>query len=205
MNGKYLYAKRFRDMPHNQVRDLEASLLEEVCKDVRTKPKLLPLSGETFHLKSANTQPDARLDISARGVWSTMEKTFFDVRVFHDGNQSNSGPIDKVFLKHEAEKKRTYNDRILEVEKSTFTPLVFSTSGGMGKEAEAFHKRIVSLIAIKRGTPYSETMAHVRRKLRFSILRSTLAAIRGHRGMATKWADDTDSDVNLIPQGTTMC
>ena len=112
----------YRDMRHNQIRDLEASLLEEVCKDVRTEPKLLPLTGETFKLKTTNTRPDARLDITARGVWNTVDKTFFDVRVFHDGNKSNSGPIDKVFQKHEAEKKRTYNSRVLEVEKSTFTP-----------------------------------------------------------------------------------
>ena len=90
-----------------------------------------------------------------------MDKTFFDVRVFHDGNKSNSGPIDKVFQKHEAEKKRTYNSRVLEVEKSTFTPLVFSTSGSMGKEAEAFHKRIATLISNKRGTPYSDTISHI--------------------------------------------
>ena len=84
-------------MRHNQIRDLEAiSLLEEVCKDVRTEPKLLPLTGETFNLKTTNTRPDARLDISARGVWNTMDKTLFDVRVFHDGNKSNDGPIDRV-------------------------------------------------------------------------------------------------------------
>ena len=196
----------YRDMRHNQIRDLEASLLEEVCKDVRTEPKLLPLTGETFKLKTTNTRPDARLDITARGVWNTMDKTFFDVRVFHDGNKSNSGPIDKVFQKHEAEKKRTYNSRVLEVEKSTFTPLVFSTSGSMGKEAEAFHKRIATLISNKRGTPYSDTISHIRRKLRFSILRTTLAAIRGHRGRAVQWCDDTNSDINLIPGWTSnMC
>ena len=196
----------YRDMRHNQIRDLEASLLEEVCKDVRTEPKLLPLTGETFKLKTTNTRPDARLDITARGVWNTVDKTFFDVRVFHDGNKSNSGPIAKVFQKHEAEKKRTYNSRVLEVEKSTFTPLVFSTSGSMGKEAEAFHKRIATLISNKRGTPYSDTISHIRRKLRFSILRTTLAAIRGHRGRAVQWCDDTNSDINLIPGWTSnMC
>ena len=164
------------------------------------------LIGETFKLKTTNTRPDARLDITARGVWNTVDKTFFDVRVFHDGNKSNSGPIDKVFQKHEAEKKRTYNSRVLEVEKSTFTPLVFSTSGSMGKEAEAFHKRIATLISNKRGTPYSDTISHIRRKLRFSILRTTLAAIRGHRGRAVQWCDDTNSDINLIPGWTSnMC
>ena len=34
-----------------------------------------------------------------------MDKTFLDVRIFHDGNKSNSGPIDKAFLSHKAETK----------------------------------------------------------------------------------------------------
>ena len=116
-----------------------------------------------------------------------MEKTFYDVRVFHDGNTSNDGPIEQVFRKHEQEKKRVYNDKIIQVEKSSssFTSLGFSTSGGLGKEAETLHKRLVKLISEKRGTPYSDTMSHVRRKLRFSILRTTLAAIRGFKERST--------------------
>ena len=94
-----------------------------------------------------------------------------------------------------------YNDRIIQVEKSSFTPLVFSTSGGMGKEAETLHKRLVKLISEKRGTPYGDTMSHARRKLRFSILRTTLAAIRRFRGRSTNWTDDVNSDINIIPDG----
>ena len=122
---------------------------------MQREPPLLPLSGETFDLRSVNTAAEARLDISARGIWNTVDKTFFDVRVFHPGAASNKcKTIDKAFEKHEEEKKRTYNKRILEVEKATFTPLVFSTSGGMGNEAEKFHKRLASLLAQKRDTPY---------------------------------------------------
>jgi hypothetical protein len=190
----------YTDMRHNQIRNLEATFLREVCHDVQLEPKLLPLTGETFTLKSANTRPDARSDVSARGVWRTMDKTFLDVRIFHDGNKSNSGPIEKVFLSHEAEKKRVYNQRIIEVEKSYFTPLVFSTSGGMGIEAAKYHKRLATLISTKRGIPYSDAISHIRCKLRFSILKTTLTAVRGYRGTATKWGDGINSDINLIPQ-----
>ena len=128
-----------------------------------------------------------------------MEKTFFDFSVFHDGNASNSGPIDKVFQKHEQEKKRVYNDRVVQVEKSTFTPLVFSTSGAMVKESNEIAQETSFTHLIKKGTPYSETMSHVRRKLRFSILRTPLAAIRGYRGRLTDWSDDINNDINIIP------
>jgi hypothetical protein len=37
-----------------------------------------------------------------------------------------------VLQNAEQEKKRAYNDRIIEVENGTFTPLVFGTNGAMG-------------------------------------------------------------------------
>ena len=188
----------FVSMRHNQIRDLEAILMSEVCKDVQREPPLLPLSGEMFDLRSTNTASEARLDISARGIWNTVDKTFFDVRVFHPGAESNKAiSIDAAFERHEQEKKRTYNRRVLEVEKATFTPLVFSTTGGMGKEAEKFHKRLAALISEKRMTPYSDCMSYLRRKLSFCLLRTVLAALRGYRGKAAK-IDDCNMDINLL-------
>ena len=48
---------------HNELRDLTASLLTDVCHNVATEPPLQPLGGESFNLRSANTNPQARLDI----------------------------------------------------------------------------------------------------------------------------------------------
>ena len=42
--------------------------------------------------------------------------------------------IPAMYISHEIEKKRKYNSRVLNVEKAAFTPLVFSTTGGMGKK-----------------------------------------------------------------------
>ena len=36
-------------------------------------------------------------------------------------------------------KKREYGDRVREVELASFTPLVFSTTGGMGREGAVFY------------------------------------------------------------------
>ena len=85
-------------MRHNQIRDLEANLMSEVCKDVQKELQLLPLSGEAFEWRSTNIAAEARLDISARGIWNTVDKTFFDVRIFHPGAQSNkAATIDAAF------------------------------------------------------------------------------------------------------------
>ena len=189
----------FVSMRHNQIRDLTANmLLEAGCKDVMPEPPLIPLSGETFSLRSTNTSPDARADVCARGVWNTMDKTFLDIRVFHHAAPSNqSASMDDTFKKHEDEKKRQYNKRILEVEKATFTPLVFSTMGGTGIEADKFYKRVASLIAVKRDIPYSVCASYIRRKLSFCLLRTVLIAFRGYRGRPVK-KEDPNSDINLI-------
>ena len=77
-------------MRHNEVRDLTASLLSEVCGDVQIEPTLIPLSGEAQFYRSANVSPDARLDVSARGFWGDrFSRTMFDVRVFHPNAPSS--------------------------------------------------------------------------------------------------------------------
>ena len=133
-----------------------------------TEPHLLPVTGEEFNLRSTTTADDARLDIAARGVWRAMDKVLFDVRIFHPSAASNAAATDP-FLKHEQEKKRTYNQRVIDVEKASFVPLVFSTNGTMGKEADKFHKRLATLLLLKRNISYSEAISYIRRRLRFSI------------------------------------
>ena len=184
---------------HNQIRDIEAKLLAEVCHDVVIEPPLLPLTGEQFPLRSTNVAAEARLDISARGVWRPMDKIFFDVRIFHPTAVSNNASSDP-FRKHELEKKRTYNQRVIDVEKASFVPLVFSTNGAMGKEAESFNKRMATLLSIKRNISYSDAISFVRRKLRFSILRTSLIALRGYRRPVVNQQINEDSDIDLIPR-----
>ena len=54
-------------MRHNEIRDVTAKLLTEVCHNVTIEPPLQPLSGETFTYRSTLVSTDARLDIKARG------------------------------------------------------------------------------------------------------------------------------------------
>ena len=168
---------------HNEVRDLTASMLRETCHNIRVEPHLQPLTGETMAHKTANTDPGARLDISACGVWGgRFERTFFDVRVFNPSARSNRATsLKSTYRKHELEKKRHYEERILEVERSSFTPLVMSATGGMGPLATTFYSRLASMLADKQGTPYSKTIQWVRCKLSFALLRTAILCIRGCR------------------------
>ena len=121
-------------MRHDRIRDLEANILKDICKDVRIEPELLPVGNVV--VDSSNTAEKARLDVSAIGIWSPMERTFLDVRIVHPNSASyRDKTIEKIYEMHEKEKKRSYNQRIMQVERATFTPLVFSTTGGMAPES----------------------------------------------------------------------
>ena len=186
-------------MRHNKIRDLEASILKDICKDVKVEPQLLPIENNT--IASSNTKQKPRLDVSAVGIWSPMERTFLDVRVVHPNAPSYRGKtIEKIYEENEKEKKRTYNQRIVQVEKASFTPLVFTTSGGMAPECTKFHKKIAEHISRKTKEEYSHVMSHLRTRLRFTLLRSTLVAIRGERGKSRNSKENiTDLSFNMIP------
>ena len=189
-------------MRHNNLRDVEASLLREVCKDVRVEPDLLPIGQSGT--KSKKTAAKARLDVSAVGIWSACERTFLDVRVMHPNSPSyREMTPEQLYEKHENEKKAAYNERILQIEKGSFTPLVFSTTGGMGPESIKFHKRVAELIAVKRNEQYADVMNHIRTKLRFALLKSVLISIRGQRGKSRKDDPLSDLSINLIPDRAT--
>ena len=193
----------FVNLRHNALRDTEAALLKEVCHDVRLEPGLMPIENtdDFFALASTSVEENARLDISARGVWSSMDKVFFDIRVTHPNTQSNEQkPPAQIYKENEKEKKRKYNERVINIEKATFTPLVFTTSGGMGPECQRLNKRIAELLSIKRKEQYSDVIAYIRKRIRFSLLRATLIAIRGYRGRDTgnKVTELSDVAFNLV-------
>ena len=49
-------------------------------------------------------------------------------------------PLTQCYCQAELDKKRKYDERIREVERGTFSPLVFSSSGGMGPSATVVYK-----------------------------------------------------------------
>ena len=99
----------FPTIRHNEIRDITASLLTEVCNNVATEPALQPLNGESMTARSANTDDGVRADIRARGFWNRSQDAFFDVRVFYPNASSNrSTNATSVYRRHEQAKKREY-------------------------------------------------------------------------------------------------
>ena len=93
---------------HNELRDLTGSFLSEVCIDVQIEPELQPLEGR------------------ARGFWGTRHQdTFFDVKVFNPNASSNKKfTLSSCYNHNERIKKRSYEERINEIEGGSFTPIL---------------------------------------------------------------------------------
>ena len=65
----------------------------------------------------------------------------------------------QIYKKHENKKKRQYAKRVMEIEQGTFTPLVFTTTGGMADDCVRYHSRLAELIANKKGEIYSRAIS----------------------------------------------
>ena len=72
---------------HDNVRNAIAEYLRQICKDVTIEPHLIPIESEKFQQKGNNADK-ARLDVAARGLWSTFERTLADVRIFNPNSES---------------------------------------------------------------------------------------------------------------------
>ena len=59
----------FPSIYHNEVRDLTASLLNEVCSDVGVEPVIQPVNGKPLQFATANREDGAHLYVVARGFW----------------------------------------------------------------------------------------------------------------------------------------
>ena len=102
---------------HNKIRDLTANMLRDVSNDAEVEVKLMPLTGEQLQYRSAITGVEARLDIRARSFWVRGQEAFLDIRVFDpNANKNLNATLPRCHKINEKEKKRNYNNRILQIE-----------------------------------------------------------------------------------------
>ena len=175
---------------HDEVRDVTYDMLKEVSRDVSKEPLLQKLTGEKFTYKTAVTNQEARVDVSARDFWTRGQKAFFDVRIFEPLAHTYKGmSLEQAHIHNEQEKMRKYRERIQQVEQGSFTPLVFTTSGGMSKQSQCFFKRLAELMAEKKNETKGYFSKWMRVRLSFAILRSALICLRGSRSSKQKNVD----------------
>ena len=71
----------------------------------------------------------------------------------------------------------------MQVEHGTFTPLVMSTTGGMGRESRKFYARLSEMISEQRKENYAFIASWIRRKLSFVLANSLCICLRGRRSV----------------------
>ena len=99
---------------------------------------------------------------------------------------------------NEREKKRKYAARIREIEKGSFTPLVFSVSGGCGKECDVVLKKLATMIAKKTHNTHSSIMSWMRTQISFTLLRSCIVRLRGWRREKKRFDEINDTDPEIV-------
>ena len=73
------------------------------------------------------------------------------MRVFNCFAVTNhSSALVATFRQYEGKKHCPYEERVHEVEHGNFTPLVFSSSGGMGMAATTMYKPLAHLLSAKQ-------------------------------------------------------
>ena len=149
-------------MRHDNVRNVEAEFLDEVCRGVEKEPGLLLVEPENFE-KRAITGDMARLDIVATGLFGNMGKTYFNARVTHPNAPSYYKMTKKrLYAINEKKKNDAYLERCLQSEKAGFIPLVYYTTGGTGPACEEYHKRLPPLLASKKRDSYASVLNHIK-------------------------------------------
>ena len=187
-------------MRHNEIRDTFANLMKDVCFDVELEPKLQTLEGETFDNKTTTTEDEARLDIKANGLWDTrFNRNFVDVKVFNPHAKSCPKAIKEAYKHHESQKRLKYEERIVEVENSSFNPLIFATTGGAAPTAAKVMTRIAFKLSEKGKDSYADIMGYIRTKVNFSLLKSSVLCLRGCRALKRQ-PQTVDSSIGAIVQ-----
>ena len=117
---------RLVSLGHNDIRDLTAKILREICNDIKLETNLIPLTGERLQYRSAITGNESRLDIRFQSFWVRGQEVFLDMWIFDpNANRYLNITLPRCQEINEREKKRNYDNRTLQIEHGTFTPLVF--------------------------------------------------------------------------------
>ena len=135
----------------------------------------------------------ARLDVSARNLWSPLAKEFIDGCLIpkRQAKANWDKSIPQMYKSHEGAKKQGYlpmpgycrwrREPLLQ------QYLVHPGVRGMGKEADRLLvlRRMAERMSIKRGGNYNSVVSFLRRRFRFDLLKTCVIAMRGYKKPTT--------------------
>ena len=160
-----------------------------------TEPTLQQLTGKSLHERTANITDQARADIAARVFLISGQQTLFDIRVFNPmARRYGSQELTKACEINEREKKRQYNARILEIEHGSFTPLLMTALGGVGRETSEFYSPLSESIVERRKEQFSVKENGYHGKKSFALVKCISMGVRGSRLIYPLRAIDLEND-----------
>ena len=138
------------------------------------------------------TTDGARLDMSASGFWGgggggrRFERTFLMYICFTPTCNRTLSSLPSLYHRHERQTRvrAKYEQRIRDVERSTFCPLIWSTSGLTGPAATRFLKCLADKLSEKTEEPFCTTRGWLRCRLGFALTRLPVMCLRGSRSRA---------------------
>ena len=136
-----------------------------------------------MHYHCAIVANEAHLDVKAQGcLGAKYSQDYFDVKVFNPYAKTyRKRFLTMVYSQLEQLERRLYDQHIRKVEHGLFTPLIFSSTGGLGRTANITFQRLTSLLAAKWSEPYSVLTGWLCCHISFSLTRSAIACLCGSR------------------------
>ena len=122
---------------HNELRGLIASLLMEVyCSGMANEPRLQQL----LLRACANRDNGAHMDIVCWWFWRDKkgESILWYSHFSPHAPSNRHSSLPSTYRTHKGKKKRESLQYIRDIEHRSFSPFVFSSSGGMAREATVF-------------------------------------------------------------------
>ena len=123
-------------------------------------------------------------DVRVRAFWRNQQSAFFEFRVFNSCAKSYSSMTPaELYERFESTRSAEYEERINKVDCGSFTPMVMSSSGGMGPRMTMALKHLAKRQAERTNQLFSVTFALLRCRFVFCLLRSALVCLRGSRSI----------------------
>ena len=167
---------------HNNVRDMTANLLREVCHDVSLEPTGCDDRKGWSEISVVDQRKRCEGRCQRKWILDPVPLSIFDVKVcnliapsYHEKSSC------ATFSSMEKQKKRSYNQRIQQIDKGTFTPLIFGATGGIARECSIFLSKLADKLAVKKKCAKSVIISNIRRKISFLLIRWIVTCLRGER------------------------
>lgn len=90
-----------------------------------------------------NIRDDNLVDISLRGFRNTGQQEFYDTIVFYSNTRLYCNvDIQKYYGLNERERKKAYNERMLNMEQRTLVSIVLKFNQKIGRDSQIFYRAI---------------------------------------------------------------